>query len=322
MTNMRRWSIAILTFLFVLILSFLHLGGIEYIETAFLDTCFKIRGAVKPSTPVVIVAVDDNSVFTYGRWPWSRERMATLVDKLSKAKASVIAFDIVFPPIKDYTGRQSHGDKLFARAARESGNVIFPIYFRLKPDKEKAEVPIPQSVNSSSFLLFDDIQYMKELNLPKGYTLFPTDEILAAGASGVGHVNTILDKDNSIRFEPLIIEYREQYFPTLSIQVVRRFLDLSWGEIKVERKNGIRIGDTRIPMDNNGVPLINYYGPLGSFPYLSYKEVMENPTAVDRCEDKIVLIGVTVAALHDQWKTPFDKQLPGVEKHANIIYTG
>ncbi|MDY7032572.1 MAG: serine/threonine-protein kinase [Thermodesulfobacteriota bacterium] len=319
MTNKRIWFTGISVLLILLILHLLHLEHTEYIEKKFLDTYFRIRGSVQSSAPIIIIAIDDKSIFTYGPWPWPRQRMARLIERLSEAKSRVIAFDIIFPAIKEKTRRQGEGDRLLYKTAKDAGNVIFPVFFQLDSEKRERQSLIPPSVGSSSFLLFDDILQMKQLNLPKGYTLFPTDELIAAGGNGVGHVNTILDRDGPIRFEPLIIEYKDRYFPPLSIQTVRRYLDLSWGVVKVEGGKGIRMGEIEIPMDDRGFLLINYYGPYGSFPYLSYKDVMEDPHLQRKCEDKIVLVGVTAAGLHDQWKTPLDIHLPGVEKHANII---
>ena len=46
--------------------------------------------------PVEIVAIDDKSLAQYGQWPWSRARVAQLVDKISAGKPSVLGVDIIF----------------------------------------------------------------------------------------------------------------------------------------------------------------------------------------------------------------------------------
>ena len=48
------------------------------------------------SAQVVIVDIDDKSIQSEGRWPWSRSTLATLVDKLKQQGATVIAFDMFF----------------------------------------------------------------------------------------------------------------------------------------------------------------------------------------------------------------------------------
>ena len=49
-----------------------------------------------PSDRVAVIAIDKPSLDNIGRWPWSREIMADMVDKLSAAKAKVIATTIFF----------------------------------------------------------------------------------------------------------------------------------------------------------------------------------------------------------------------------------
>jgi adenylate cyclase len=53
-----------------------------------------LRGARAPSGDVVIVAIDERSIEAEGVWPWSRARMALLVDKLAAAGVKGAAFDI------------------------------------------------------------------------------------------------------------------------------------------------------------------------------------------------------------------------------------
>ena len=42
-----------------------------------------------PSDKIAVIAIDKQSIDNIGRWPWSREVMADMVDKLSAAKAKV-----------------------------------------------------------------------------------------------------------------------------------------------------------------------------------------------------------------------------------------
>lgn len=46
--------------------------------------------------PVRIVAIDDESLAQYGQWPWSRARVAQLVDKIAAGRPSVLGIDIIF----------------------------------------------------------------------------------------------------------------------------------------------------------------------------------------------------------------------------------
>ncbi|KAB2920024.1 MAG: CHASE2 domain-containing protein, partial [Dechloromonas sp.] len=46
--------------------------------------------------PVHIIDIDDESLARLGQWPWPRQRIAELVDRLQAAGAAAIAFDVLF----------------------------------------------------------------------------------------------------------------------------------------------------------------------------------------------------------------------------------
>src|SRR5512138_589125 len=55
-----------------------------------------------PSDKVAVIAIDDPSIANIGRWPWSREVHAKLIDQLAAAKAKVIGNTVFFfEPQKD-----------------------------------------------------------------------------------------------------------------------------------------------------------------------------------------------------------------------------
>ena len=50
----------------------------------------------KPDDRVAIIAIDEQSINNIGRWPWSRDVHAAMVDKLTEAKAKVIGQTVFF----------------------------------------------------------------------------------------------------------------------------------------------------------------------------------------------------------------------------------
>src|SRR5437868_3192694 len=49
-----------------------------------------------PEAPVRIIDIDEASLAAYGQWPWPRNVLAKLVDKLTEKGVAAIAFDAVF----------------------------------------------------------------------------------------------------------------------------------------------------------------------------------------------------------------------------------
>ncbi|HXN56363.1 MAG TPA: adenylate/guanylate cyclase domain-containing protein [Myxococcales bacterium] len=64
------------------------------LESLLKDTKFRQRGRVPHEDKVVVAAIDEKSIARYGLFPWDRHILAQLVDKLSEAGASAIAFDM------------------------------------------------------------------------------------------------------------------------------------------------------------------------------------------------------------------------------------
>jgi len=78
----------------------------------------------RPSERIAIIAIDKQSIDNIGRWPWSREIFADMIEKLGAAKAKVIAFTVFFSePQRDpglaYIERLT--DLYRARLAAEKG---------------------------------------------------------------------------------------------------------------------------------------------------------------------------------------------------------
>ena len=54
---------------------------------------------------IVIIDIDERSLAAQGRWPWSRDKMALLLDRLfDDYEAHLVAFDIVFAEREESSG--------------------------------------------------------------------------------------------------------------------------------------------------------------------------------------------------------------------------
>ena len=70
------------------------------LDFLFYDTRFNASLALTPAKEseqsVVILDIDEKSLAEEGRWPWSRHKLADLVELLAEYGAVVVAFDVVF----------------------------------------------------------------------------------------------------------------------------------------------------------------------------------------------------------------------------------
>ena len=304
--------------LLVAVLFLFPLKFFEVPQSKLYDLGLRIRRAILVPKDVIIVAIDDASVSALGRWPWPRKKMAELIDHLSRAGAKIIAVDLTFLPAE--SERLSGNDRVLAEAMQRAGNVILPYYFTLgesKKEGEKAEIS-PQ-VSSSAFLLFDDPGKFSDFPPPSAEKIFVSVPEISRAAKTMGHINVLPDPDGKVRWEPLIIHFDGQYYPSFSVQIAASAMGLTRGDVRVNVGRSIRLGKMNIPADPQGKLLIRYYGGIQSVPYRSYVEILSGKIPEDTFRGKIVFVGVTPAGANDFLSTPFSSRFPGVEKHAQTV---
>jgi len=81
--------------------------AVEGLDFLLTDMRFILRGEKKSDTQVALITIDDRSVEEIGRWPWSREKMAQLVENLFGNGAKSLGFDIVFSEPQESSVRQT-----------------------------------------------------------------------------------------------------------------------------------------------------------------------------------------------------------------------
>ncbi len=77
----------------------------------------------------VVIAIDDASLQQFGRWPWSRQRYADLLEKLDGAPSGPVALAILLDAAGDPAGDEALGDQL-----AQHKPVFFPVLPALAPD--------------------------------------------------------------------------------------------------------------------------------------------------------------------------------------------
>jgi adenylate cyclase len=78
-----------------------------------------LRGPRQPSGQVVVVAIDERSIEAEGRWPWSRAKLARLVDALAGGGVAAVGFDVIWSDA-DEEGRRLAGVAAEVKAARRA----------------------------------------------------------------------------------------------------------------------------------------------------------------------------------------------------------
>lgn len=264
----------------VLFLYYTQNSFLEAFEAKTYDLRFKdLRGPIQPSPNIGIIAIDEKSIAELGRYPWSRDNYARLVDKLAAAKAKAVMFDVFFPERETV----AH-DRMFAAATNRAANVVLAVVFDF--DKYGRVTTITRS-------------------LPE----------IERGAIGIGHINQLPDDDGVIRRNPLLIEKDGKQIPSLGLVAAM----LALGETRfVAGDFDIALGEHHIPVDGEYRMWLNYVGGPGVYPRYSFVDVVSGRIPAQELKGKILFLGATALGIYDMRVTPFNGNTPGVELHATI----
>lgn len=72
------------------------LDTVDVLDLRFGDLKYKLRKPRESKAPVALIALDDASVREIGRWPWSRELVGEMTEKLIDSGVSSVGFDVIF----------------------------------------------------------------------------------------------------------------------------------------------------------------------------------------------------------------------------------
>lgn len=199
-------------------------------------------------------------------------------------------------------------DARLAVALERADNVVLGMPFRLgrpvgKPDQQLPEHVRANTVNSVA----PTTDSPSFVGLPAVAAL-PPIERLGRPASGIAHLNFNPDVDGSVRSEALVIDYFGDYYPSLSLLLAAKGLNLDVSDITLEPGRGVRLGGLRIGTDRALQMNTFFYdeGPDGrrAFPVDSFYDVISGRIPAEKYQDKVVLVGATAAGIGDAQVTP------------------
>lgn len=107
-----------------------------------------------PSSDLVIIAIDDASLASVGRWPWSRRLHARLIEQARSAGAAAVVLDL---PLEAANHDDPEGDRILAQAMRDFPKVVLPL--RQAGSGMGEELPLPLFANAAASLGHDQVEF-------------------------------------------------------------------------------------------------------------------------------------------------------------------
>ena len=224
-----------------------------------------MRVAPAPADPeILIIAIDEASLEALGRWPWPRSLHALVLDRLAEAAPDSVTLDLLLSE----PGPREDDASLAAAMARIE-KLYLPVQF-MQPGRDGRA--------------FD--------------RLHPAAPFLKA-ADGVGHANTQMDGDGTVRSAALCFVPAKDSRPVAHL---------------------IALGAAPAPSSSCLQPKRLRFAAPESFSTVSFASVLRGEVPAAFITGRRVLIGMTAQGLGDRYPVPVSdgSTMPGVEINANI----
>lgn len=256
---------------------------------------------------VVVVDIDEASVQALGPWPWPRERMAQLLQRLDQAGVGLKLLDVLFD------APRSGDSSLRAALASPVPTVPAQLFVLgqqptdMAPGVAEGAIPGP----CPSFA-------------PTASAVLTPEAGLLAPTALTGHITPILDPDGAIRKVPAVLCYRGAGFlslPLAGLWIASEERSLRWepGTGWMQPPIWLHLGDWRIPLDAQGRYRVSYQIPRSDFVSVSAREVLRGQVPSALLRGAWVLVGATAFGAGDAVPTPLGGAVGGVEVHAAAL---
>ncbi len=237
MNSQMRWSVLVLGIILVsglVVTRVFDPVPLQGLRNAYFDYLQRLDPREYQDLPVRVVDVDETSLAEYGQWPWPRDLMAQLVDRLTEAGAAVIAFDVLFAEPDRYSPtliledaklrallqddiseealQALDNDGQFARAMSRS-TVVLGVASATSGGIVASQIPTPGLV---------EIGNQPRAGLHPFTRSTTLVEELADAARGFGNTNTSPGlNDGKIRQVPLLWRTENGAVPMLGLEALR-----------------------------------------------------------------------------------------------------
>ncbi|MEJ2129622.1 MAG: adenylate/guanylate cyclase domain-containing protein [Woeseiaceae bacterium] len=323
---------------------------IDRVENYLYDVRIRLTMPGTVDERIVIIDIDEASQAELGQWPWPRNTLAAIIDRL---------FD-------DYGIRALGLDALFAEAEETSAERLIAELEAssigsdpaVRDELARLRARLDSNIRFTESLIARDIvtgfvfkDYVGD-DEPRETGVLPPPVIRAAAiedvsvpfveaagfagnlrelqenAIGGGFFDApIIDADGVFRRAPLVQRYQGDLYPSLALavaHVVSGSPDVALSFAPGDKRSGIELehlvlGEQRIPVNEQVAVYIPYRGPQESFVFISARDVLNASAPQSVLNGKIALLGASAAGLLDLRSTPVGQRYIGVEAHANLI---
>ena len=302
----------------------------QWLRAQLFDGYQRLLPRPRLSQPAAIVAIDERSLAEVGQWPWPRDRIAELIDRVVAAGPAAIGVDILWPEPDRLSPRRivetvrgldpqlarrvddlPDTDAMLAAALRDR-----PIVLGIAGEPTAAPAAEDRPVRAAPVLMRGAAEGV--VRIPAYAGVVRSRPEMEAAAAGQGLINA--GPDGVVRRVPLLGRLGDRLLAGLELEMLRVAAGLPLIEAQLD-EDGVQhvaVGDVRIPTDDDGAVWMRY-GHHDPARLVSAADVLRGTANSGLLRQKLVLIGPTGLGLVDQPAIPLGLRVPGVEIRAQLL---
>lgn len=215
-------------------------------------------------------------------------------------------------------------DQELADSLGEAGNVVLAMHMGIGNPLGKPDTALPDYIKRNEITTVKNNPTLNPNNLlplPVSDALFPI-ALLGVEADSIGALSAYPDRDGGIRSEPLVVDYYNQMYPSLSLQLALRSLNLTPSDVTVNLGDNIQLGRLSIKTSDEMLMNTFFYSDRNgesAFPVDSFYDVLKGKIPATKYRGKIVLIGSTAVGVGDTMVTPINSNMAPVLTLAHSV---
>jgi len=319
----KRAKIVMVLISMLLALYYLHPAALTHLQCKAADTKFRLRGPLSSDSEITIIDLDQGSVYEKKVWPGNGDRLARIIQFLSRSDPRVIGMN--FPPSTfEREGEAAHA---LAQAIQDSGRVVMGYHFSFSPTAEAARsrAQFERALRGLTRFRISITSNVGEEEVKPGVIEACGAEGVAPGiteeAAGAGYDNACQEECGVVRRIPLIAQAVGSLYPSFAAAVLQQYYAAQNVRVVFVGSDVLRmeVGSLKIPADKRGRLSLNYCGPEQSFPSYQEQELIAGKIPEKAIRRKIVLLGRGRSGAREGYLTPFSTAASDVEIQATCI---
>lgn len=293
------------------------------------DGVLSLRPAAAQTSAVTVIDIDDQSLTALGQWPWPRDVLGRVVDRLVDAGASVVVLDMLLAEPDRMSSARRPSD-LPATAADPIADPGADHDASLAEAMARRAVVTGAAVLATSLPASDRepivgrmaIRGVPSLDLvPRSAGLVRPLPVLERASQGIGVINLYPDMDGIVRTVPGVLIAADNLLPGLAIEAARVASGASNLIVDAPASygpEGIVVAGRFVPTDRRGRIWVDARDPQ-RVPTIAAHRLLSEASAPPDIRGRVAVVGSSAAGIGRLVKTPAGIGIPSAVYQALAV---